>query len=89
MKDEVYKYTLSLSTESSVEIIFFINKSTPKCCTYRFYYRDAGDVSYENFKSSTGTSISVNPIEGGKFEFTVSGYSMLYVKKLTGSYTLV
>ena len=89
MKSETYTYTLSLGGESSVEIMFFINTSGPKCCTYRFYFRDYGDSSYEHFGNNTGASVSVNALGDGVFTFSVSGYSMLYVKKLTGYYSLV
>lgn len=89
MKSETYTYTLSLGGESSVEIMFFINASGPKCCTYRFYFRDYGDSSYEHFGNNTGASVSVNALGDGVFTFSVSGYSMLYVKKLTGYYSLV
>ena len=89
MKSEAYTYTLSLSGESSVEIIFLLNQSGPRCCTYRFYYRGSEDSSYEHFGNNTGASVSVDAPEYGVFTFRVSGYSMLYVKKLTGNYSLV
>lgn len=84
-----YTYTLSLSTSSAVEIMFLLNVSSNKCCTYRFYYRDVYDVSYAKIDNDTTTAtVEVTTQGDGTFNFTLNSYSQVYIKRLIGEYTL-
>lgn len=75
---------MTLSPNTAVEVVVFLNISGTKCGTYRFYYRDGTGVSYQSMSGDTPQFDITKDISNKTFSFSLPGFSMMLVKTICG-----